>query len=475
MKPNIRKYLKTTRFRTTLWYSLVFLLLEVVIGIVIYVFLGRSMSKQLDISLMKQADMIYHLVAESKVDLNNFEPDSIYSSADELVYDLIFEAVTLNPTNTFVQVSLNDKIVYRTENLYNKKIELPHHKPDEIDLYNFDDLKLSKHSIRAAYLNKEGYKIVVAFPVSLINQMLDNLVDLYILIAPLFFLLSVLGGALISFKSLSRIDRIIKKTDEITTQNLSEIVEGEDFDDEYGRLVKTMNKMIKRIRTSIEYMDQFSISASHELKTPLTILRGEIELALKSDKTPEQYREILRSNYEETLKLINIINRLFYLSKFDHSLINLNKQKVDLPVLIKETIEQFKPLAEERKIRLIFNRDSLDKIAVEADHDLLKQVFINLTENAIKYSDENSGITIECSKKSDNKVQIDFRNYGEYIPPEFISKLFDRFYRLESSRNRNLGGVGLGLSVVKSIINLHGGAISASCSQEGEIVFTIVL
>jgi signal transduction histidine kinase len=473
MKINIGQYVKTTRFKTTLWYTAIFLLLECVMGILIYIFFGQALYKELDISLTKQADNIYHLVAESKVDLSNFKPDSIYSSADELVYDLIFEAVALNPNNTFVQVSLNNKVIFSTANLYKKQINLPASGVDEVKLLTITDSNLSEHPVRVVNLEKGEYRIIVAFPVILISQTLDKFIKLYIFIAPLFLFFSVIGGALISQKSLSRIDKIIKKTDEITTQNLKEIIEGGEFNDEYGRLVKTMNEMIKRIRTSIEYMDQFSISASHELKTPLTILRGEIELALKSNKTPEQYREILISNYEETLKLINIINRLFYLSKFDHSLIKPNKQKIFLPSIIKETLQTFKEFAKEKNMKLVYSGDEETEQMIDGDADLLRQVFVNLIENAIKYGDEKSDIVVN-SERVGEKFHITFTNDCEYISPESLNKLFDRFYREESSRNSGLGGVGLGLSVVKSIVNLHNGRISAEYSQDGKITFTVI-
>ncbi|MCW8809913.1 MAG: hypothetical protein OQK52_11160, partial [Ignavibacteriaceae bacterium] len=217
MKLNLGKYVKTTRFKTTLWYTAIFLLLECVMGILIYVFFRLALYKELDISLTKQADNIYHLVAESKVDLNNFKPDSIYSSADELVYDLIFEAVTFNPNNTFVQVSLDNKIIFSTANLYKKQINLPLSTAANVKLLTFKDPILSDHPIRAVSLAKGEYRIIVAFPVLMINQMLDKFVELYFFIAPLFLFLSIIGGALISYKSLSRIDKIIKKTDEITT------------------------------------------------------------------------------------------------------------------------------------------------------------------------------------------------------------------------------------------------------------------
>ena len=252
------------------------------------------MSRQLDISLRKQVDMISHFVSSSKVDLSEFKADSLYSKPDELVYDLIFEAIAFNPTNTFIQVRYKDKVVFKSANLLQTEIKIPSSIENKIELLTFADSLLAKHPIRAAYLNKDGYKIIAAFPIDIINNTLQSLLDIYILIAPIFLLLSLAGGALISFNALSRIDKIIKKTDEITTHNLNEIIVGENFNDEYGRLVTTMNKMVKRLKTSIEYMNQFSISAAHELKTPLTILRGETELALKSDKTPTQYKEILR-------------------------------------------------------------------------------------------------------------------------------------------------------------------------------------
>ena len=122
--------------------------------------------------------------------------------------------------------------------------------------------------MRAAVFNKNGYQIITAFPVVLINDALNSLTDLYIIIAPIFFLISVIGGTVISIKSLSRIDSIIDRTKYITARNLDEKISGDEFEDEYGRLAKTMNEMINRIKKSIDYMNQFSISAAHELKTP---------------------------------------------------------------------------------------------------------------------------------------------------------------------------------------------------------------
>lgn len=472
MLTNLEKYFKSTRFKTTLWYSLLFLLLEIVLGTIIYVYVNQTMRNELDLSLTKQAESIYKFVQESQVNLFDFEPDSVYSSPDELVYDIIFEALAYNPNNTFVQVSVKNKILFRTANLGNVvfKTSVTENLLSLIDYY---EPTLSKYPIRAAYLNKGDYKIIVAFPLELISKTLDNLADLYVIIAPIFLILSFVGGSFLSFKALARIDKIITRTDEIDTFNLDIFLEGEEYDDEYGRLVKTLNRMLRRIKSSIEYMNQFTIGASHELKTPLTILRGELELALKSPKSKEQYLEILQNSYEETLRLINIVERLFFITKLDNSLIKLNTTKVDLIELASEVVDDFKSLAKEKNITL--TEQYLDKtnLYINADAEMMRQVFINLLDNAIKYSIEESDILISINKAE--RVSFSIINRSEPIPKELIPKLFDRFYRMEISRNRNLGGVGLGLSVVKHILDLHKFEIKIESDDKGmfkaEIIF----
>ena len=466
-------FLKSTRFKTAIWYSFIFLILEIVIGLVIFLYLRNSLYSQLDLSLTKQCELIYHFVSEKNIDLYEFRPDSIYSSPDELVYDLAFEAVALNPNNTFIQVRFKDKIVFQTENLRGFHTNLSDNSSEVQIIKTFSDKKLSPHEIRAAVFNKNGYQIITAFPVVLINDALKSLTDLYIIIAPIFFFISVIGGAFISIKSLSRIDSIIDRTKYITARNLDEKISGEEFKDEYGRLAKTMNEMITRIKKSIDYMNQFSISAAHELKTPLTILRGEIELALRSKFTPDEYREILKSNLDETLRLIHIVEKLFFISKTDHSLIKINKEKTELNKFVSSLIESMQKIADEKNIKL--KCFSVQKIFAEIDTGLMSQVIYNLIENAIKFSDVDATVEIRIGLTKSNKVFISFSNKGESIPSDLHKKIFERFFRIESSRNRITGGAGLGLSVVKSIVDMHGGEIEVLSTIDGLTTFTIKL
>ncbi len=410
----------------------------------------------LDLSLKSQAKAIQRLVTEKHIDIDHFVPDSIYSAPEDLVWDVIYNEVAFNLRNNYIQIYFKNRTIFKSANLNQDSLYFPK-MTAEINLFNFVDTSLSQKQIRCVLLNSPKYKILVAFPLQHISQTLNSLAHIFIVLAPFFFLVSLAGGTVISYKALSRIDAIIKRTEEIDIQNLLEIKGSEKYSDEYGRLVKKMNEMISRIKTSIDYMNQFSISAAHELKTPLTILRGETELALKSPKTPEQYIEVLKSNYEETIRLTKIIDNLFFITKLDHSMIEIQKTKENINEFLKTIEENLRILGVEKNIQI--KVDSNEEIFAEIDKELMTQALTNLIDNAIKYGDENNVINLKSEIITGNKIKITVTNKGKGIPQDSIPKIFERFYRVDSSRNRGNGGVGLGLSVVKAIVNWHNGEI----------------
>lgn len=455
----------------TIWYALLFLILEIMLGGIIYYYLYTNSIKRLDLSLSAQANAILHILKSKHIDLETFQPGDIYSSEEDLIWDIIYDVVVFNERNTFIQISTDSKVIYQSANLDKIKLEFPHIKSGN-KTFDFTDSRISKDEIRAIQIKDGNYKVIVAYPKEHIFQTINSLTDIYIIIAPIFFLISIFGGALISQRSLSRIDKIIKKTEEITAHNLNEIIPGEEHNDEFGRLVKKMNEMIQRIKTSIEYMNQFSISAAHELKTPLTILRGEIEIALKSEKSPSEYIDILKSNYEETLRLIKIVDNLFFISKSENNLIQLNEREVNISEFLNGIIKNAKVLAFEKNIEFKLEID--DDFTAFFDIDLIKQAVTNLIDNAIKYGSDGFPIVVSSRKIDENKFIIAVKNWCDDISQKDIEKIFDRFYRVDSSRTRRTGGVGLGLSVVKSIVTLHSGKVKAE-KFPNYIEFTIEL
>lgn len=473
MKAQLKSFIKSTRFKTTIWYSSLFLLLELLIGVSIYSYVNLSLNKELDHSLSRQAEAVFNLITKRDIDLANFEPDSVYSSPEELIYDLIYESVTFNLRNTYVQVMYRDKLIFTTDNSKDLVLRFPKAETEKLILTTFSDGTISKENIRCAYLQKNNYKVIVAFPLELISETLNSVTDIYIIIAPIFFVISIIGGSLISARSLSRIDSIIKKTEEITASNLDEKIEGEEFSDEYGRLVRTMNAMITRIKKSIDYMNQFSISASHELKTPLTILRGEIEVSLRSPKTNEEYKEILKSNYEETIRLTNIVDKLFLISKIDNSLIALKKERVYINDFLEDVFSRLGHFGSEKNICIKLETGA--NVLVEIDTELIREAVFNLIDNAVKYGEENQDVLIRSQLIDNSKIKISVINKGEGIPSDCLAKVFDRFYRIETSRNRDTGGAGIGLAVVKSIVNWHNGEVIVQSIPGDTTEFYILL
>lgn len=472
MFAKIKPFISSTRFKTSIWYAAIFLILEILLGILVYISLYNSLVNRLDTALKNQAQAISRILTEKHIDIENFQPDSVYQSPEDLIWDVIYDEVAFNQRNNYIQIFYKDKLLFKSSNLAKDTLSFPL-KNGYINLFDFNDPNLTDRIIRAVQLNNANYNIIVSYPLDNISQTLRSLVEIYLLLAPLFFIVAIIGGILISTKSLSRIDAIIKKTEEITAQNLDEKIEGEEYKDEYGRLVKKMNEMIKRIKTSVDFMNHFSLSAAHELKTPLTIIRGEIEVTLKSPKTPDEYINILKSNYEEVIRLTKIIDNMFFISRIDNSLIKINKKEVLFGDFLKTTVNTLRILGEDRRITLEFISDI--NPVVEIDPGLMTQAITNLVDNAIKYGNENEVVKILLRESSSEKIAVEIINKGESIPGEYLEKIFDRFYRVESSRNRNSGGAGLGLSVVKSIMNWHNATINVRSAENDETIVTFLL
>lgn len=471
MITKIRLFFTSTRFKITIWYSSLFFLMEFLLGLVIYFYIYSISHMNLDSSLKAQANSILRVIEEKHIDLDSFQPSTVYKSEDELIWDIAYDAIVFNRRNTFIEVTTSNKIIFKTANLGKITLSFPEKKEKAV-LFDYKNEELSKGGIRVCQLKGKKYVVIVAYSKEYISQTLNNLKDIYIFIAPVFFLISIIGGALISSKSLSRIDAIIKKTEEITGQNLEETIPGGEYFDEYGRLVKKMNEMVGRIKTSVDFMNQFSISAAHELKTPLTILRGEIEITLKSEKTPQQYIEVLKSNYEETIRMIKIVDNLFFISKSDNAMININYQEVELNSFLSSIVKSLGILGQDKNMSLVLEK--VPNLIIHIDVNLMKQALSNIIDNAFKFGDDNTDVTLSA-KDLGEKIKISVSNTGEKIPAEEVEKIFDRFYRADKSRTRRTGGVGLGLSVVKSIVNLHKGAVEVQSNDHSLTALSIFL
>jgi heavy metal sensor kinase len=320
--------------------------------------------------------------------------------------------------------------------------------------------------------NQVTKMIQVASSLEDVEDALNTLLIILLVTVPLILMIASLGGQFLANKALKPVDRVTQTARMITSQNLNQRIQTLKVKDEISRLIDTFNEMISRLDQSFRQIKQFTTDASHELKTPLTILKGEVEVALRKKRLAHEYEQILESNLEEINRMSKIVEDLLLLSKADIGEIRLNKEDIHLTRFISGLTEQMKILAQPKNIRIeIANHDAEreDEIHVLGDTLRMRELFINLIENGIKYTEEGGSILITLTKETDGSVQekragafakITVADTGIGIAKEDQERIFSRFFRVDKARSREQGGSGLGLSICKWIVEAHQGEIS---------------
>jgi heavy metal sensor kinase len=314
--------------------------------------------------------------------------------------------------------------------------------------------------------------VQVATSLEQVEEALNALLLILWITVPSALVVASLGGLFLANKALRPVDEITKTARMITSKSLGQRIKLRKAKDEIGRLAETFNHMISRLDRSFKQIRQFSADASHELKTPLTILKGEIEVGLRKRRRLEEYRKILNSNLEEVNHMTQIVNDLLFLSKADMGEVHLQRHRTNLTQLVSEICVQAETIAISKGIRIDTSNDS--DVAVIGDRLRLRQLLLNLVDNAIKYTSEGGAMMISL-EKDDGKVRLNVTDNGMGIAPEDQPHIFDRFFRVDKARSREAGGSGLGLSICKWIVEAHGGEISVESEVGKGSVFTVTL
>lgn len=482
--------LKSIRLKLTLYYSLVLLLALGIFGIAAYLYTGETLSENLNMSLRSEVQWLREIlegrlkgergkIRNFRKDLLNAVPqindstqqDEEQSEEQTEVWNKIYEHSLLNSKKQFIYiVDRRGRIFYRSFNLARDSLPSPPSmKPFEVEIA---ESKIANQEIRLAALDTRFYKIRVAYPEDELTEVLQNLFSIFLYLIPIVLILSVIGGYFLAKQSLKPVHDITLTAQEITATNLRKRIAITNPNDELGRLAETLNSMIARLEESFEQVKQFSMDASHELRTPLTIMRGEIEVALQGTRTPTSYKKILASLLDEVVRMSNIVEGLILLAKADSGTATLSKRAVNLGKLIEEITEDAIVLAEQKQISVAVEK--LEPVTIQGDELRLRQMVLNLVDNAIKYTPEHGSIFISLIK-ADGTAKLTVRDTGMGIPQEEITKIFDRFYRVDKSRSRLPDGLGLGLSIAKWVAESHDGKIEAYSSLGSGSTFVVSL
>ncbi len=269
-------------------------------------------------------------------------------------------------------------------------------------------------------------------------------------------ILGLAGGWWLMHKALSPVTAITEAARKINDRNLRKPLRRSGNGDELDQLTDVFNSMTARLDDSFQRIREFTLHASHELQTPLTIMQGELETALRDEKLTEAHRERILSQLDEIQRLTKIVNGLTLLTKADAGQVQLKKESVRLDELVRESYEDAKILAQPHGIKVRLAH--CEELIVDADRHRLRQLLLNLTDNAIKYNFPNGTVEIELRQKNDT-AEIKIINTGKGISSEALPRVFDRFFRCDESHSSEVEGCGLGLSIAQWITAAHDGKI----------------
>ncbi len=268
------------------------------------------------------------------------------------------------------------------------------------------------------------------------------------------------------------VGQIIDQTEEIGAQTLGRRIEAYADTREYQRLVQVLNTMLERLDNAFETQRRFTANASHELRSPLTALQGELELALRRERAPDEYRRVIRSSLEETQRLARTAEDLLTLARANAGVLRPRLRSGDLTAIAQRTCERLRGRAESKGVRI----RSLQQqpAAVSMDPELVERLVYNLVENAVKYTPPGGDVAVSVTSEAE-RVELRVEDTGPGLPESEIDRLFERFYRIDESRTpeEGAGGTGLGLSIARAIARSHGAVLSAGNRESGGASFVV--
>lgn len=282
----------------------------------------------------------------------------------------------------------------------------------------------------------------------------------------------LLAGWWLTRRSLRPLSELTKTVEHVTVQNLRQTLPRTGNADEVDRLTAAFNTMAARLDESFQQVREFTLHASHELKTPLTVMRGALETAMAGEETyTAQQRECLHSLIGEVERLTKIVDALTLLTKAETGQLQLQREPVRLAELVRESFEDAQILAEPHGVAVTLGE--CREATVLGDRHRLRQLLLNLVDNAVKYNCANGSVTLAL-RRVDASAEIEITNTGDGIPPAMQARVFDRFVRGDNARAKAEDGCGLGLTIAQWIAQAHGGTIQLS-SGPGKTTATVRL
>lgn len=477
----------SVRFRITLWYAAALAVTLTIFSLLVYNSLEKSLDENLDQLLAYRAegvaDALEAYLETERIEVGRFSAAAAKGGAFYKIAPDLVRLHTEDPRQASVELRILDARGTELEGSGEAAgaPELPErtlrdalkgnaaYDTIKVDAANGTESTYRSYATPASGTGGTAY-IVQAYRSNYHTQFaLRNLRAMMAALLPLIVLLTGAFGMFFARVALRPVANMARTIRQITAENLSLRLKPPRTRDEIRELADLFNAMLSRLEDSFMSERRFIQDVSHELKTPLTIMKGELEVALKKPRPAGEYAAILASNLEETEKMSRIVGELLTLARFDNREVRLERARVGLKAILEGAVKSFSGLAE--KSGVFIELESQEDAEIEADPGQLSRLFLNLLDNAVKYSPAGGMVKVKIYAEG-GRPAVRIADNGSGIPASDLPHIFKRFYRADSSRSS--AGFGLGLAIAKSIAEAHGADINAESSPGRGAVFTVI-
>ena len=464
------------KFKFTLWYLLVLTLLLAGLSVATYAYLSHSMYESLDNSLIVRADQlrgdrrVIETIAQGAFEEELGEVVVLYYERNGEIHSVSRRDVQIQLDAASVkdaiqgQSNLNTVAVEGAGTMRFRFVPFSSDRPVPALLRRGRGQVPVGIAIQSAAL-------AVGQPTKHIEEALNELLRMLFVAFPLTLIVAGVGGVFLARRALKPVDQMAQTAREIEETDLSQRI-AVNARDELGRLASTLNQMLERLERAFKRQREFTGDASHELRTPLSVIQAESTLALQRERRPEEYQRSLEAISDEAKHMSQIIEQMLVLARGDSGTGQVSFGKVELNGLLKKVGEDMAILSQEKGLRWTLRLNG--PLTIEGDLDLLRRLFLNLADNAVRYTPHGGEVSI-AAEAVDATALVSFSDSGIGIATDHIPHIFERFYRVDKARSRSDGGSGLGLAICKQIVELHGGQIEVHSREDKGSTFTVRL